>query len=323
MPFNLMSDDNKTIIFQSKYSRSFTRDELVAMNKLSLEEKIKITNDIVDEFYTVTNGLMYVSFSGGKDSTVMADIILKRYPDTPLVFCNTGLEYPEIVEFVKRRQNVVLLKPTKPFHKVLEEYGYPVISKEQSRYIEDVQNKRNNWERRLTGNSFAISKKWRYLIDAPFKISEKCCYYLKKTPMKKYEHETKRQPLIGVMFNDSNLRLKYMLEQGLIRINTRKQCTPLGFWSEQDILEYIATYNLDYASVYGELTKENGIYKLSGVQHTGCMFCMYGIHLEKGENKFQRMKKTHFKQWEFCIHKLGLGKILDYIGVDYGKDKFW
>ena len=50
MPFNLMSDDNKTIIFQSKYSRSFTRDELVAMNKLSLEEKIKITNDIVDEF---------------------------------------------------------------------------------------------------------------------------------------------------------------------------------------------------------------------------------------------------------------------------------
>jgi len=74
MSFNLMSDDNKTIIFQSKYSRNFTRDELVAMNKLSLEEKIKITNDIVDEFYTITNGLMYVSFSGGKDSTVMADI---------------------------------------------------------------------------------------------------------------------------------------------------------------------------------------------------------------------------------------------------------
>ena len=125
------------------------------------------------------------------------------------------------------------------------------------------------------------------------------------------------------MFNDSNLRLKYMLEQGLIRINTRKQCTPLGFWSEQDILEYIATYNIDYASVYGELTKENGIYKLSGVQHTGCMCCMVGVHLEKGENKFQRMKKTHPKQWEFCIHKLGLGEILDYIGVDYGKDKFW
>ena len=89
MPLDLMTTDDTTI-FQSKYSRSFTRDELVAMNKLSLEEKIKITNDIVDEFYTVTNGLMYVSFSGGKDSTVMADIILKRYPDTPLVFCNTG-----------------------------------------------------------------------------------------------------------------------------------------------------------------------------------------------------------------------------------------
>ena len=69
-------------IYSSKYSRSYTSDELVAMNKLSLEEKIKLTNDIIDEFYTVTNGLMYV-FSGGKDSTVMADTILKRHPDTP------------------------------------------------------------------------------------------------------------------------------------------------------------------------------------------------------------------------------------------------
>ena len=54
-----------------------------------------------------------------------------------------------------------------------------------------------------------------------------------------------------------------------------------------------------------------------GEKRTGCMFCMFGVHLEKGENRFQRMKKTHPKQYDYCINKLGCGEVLDFIGVEY------
>ncbi len=70
---------------------------------------------------------------------------------------------------------------------------------------------------------------------------------------------------------------------------------------------YINIKNLSYSKIYD-----------MGEENTGCMFCMYGVHKDK-ENKFQRMKRTHQKQWEYCMFKLGLANVLDYIGVDYGQ----
>ena len=82
-----------------------------------------------------------LSFSGGKDSTVLLFIIrdiLKK--DIPIVFCNTGVEYNKIVEFTNSKKNIIVFKPKLSFLKIIEKYGYPVISKEQSRYLEDVKN---------------------------------------------------------------------------------------------------------------------------------------------------------------------------------------
>lgn len=73
---------------------------------------------------------VYVSFSGGKDSTVLLDIARQLYPEIKAVFVDTGLEYPEIREFVKTFDNVDWLKPKKTFKQVINEYGYPIISKE-------------------------------------------------------------------------------------------------------------------------------------------------------------------------------------------------
>ena len=74
---------------------------------------------------------------------------------------------------------------------------------------------------------------------------------------------------------------------------------------------------IPYASVYGEIVEENGRLTTTGAKRTGCMFCMFGIHLEKPPNRFQRMALTHPKQYDFCIHKLGCGKVLDFLGVPY------
>lgn len=78
---------------------------------------------------------VYISFSGGKDSTVLLDIVRQDYPNVPAVFCDTGLEYPEIREFVKTIDNVTWIKPAMTFRQVIEKCGYLMISKEVSECV--------------------------------------------------------------------------------------------------------------------------------------------------------------------------------------------
>lgn len=108
------------------------------MQSWSLQRKIQVTQTRIIEWYQKNNGKVYVSFSGGKDSTVLLDLARRIYPDIPAVFIDTGLEYPELREFVKSISNVVWLKPDMNFRKVIETYGYPIISKNVSRAIHDV-----------------------------------------------------------------------------------------------------------------------------------------------------------------------------------------
>lgn len=113
-----------------------TIEDLKQMQALPLSLKIRLTQSRirtwVNEFGS--DGV-YVSFSGGKDSTVLLHIVRQMYPEVEAVFCDTGLEYPEIREFVKTFDNVTWLKPKMNFKKVIEIYGYPFISKEVSECV--------------------------------------------------------------------------------------------------------------------------------------------------------------------------------------------
>lgn len=104
-------------------------NELKLMQNYPLDIKIEKTKRRIQEWYEHYNGEVYVSFSGGADSTVLLDIVRKIYPDIPAVFVNTGLEYPEIVKFVKEFENVQILRPKMNFKQVINTYGYPVVSK--------------------------------------------------------------------------------------------------------------------------------------------------------------------------------------------------
>lgn len=294
----------------------YTKEDLKKMQSWSLERKIQVTQTRIIEWYQHWEGKVYVSFSGGKDSTVLLDLARRIYPDIEAVFVDTGLEYPEIREFVKTIDNVVWLKPKISFREVIKKYGYPVISKEQAGWIKDYQ-VGGTEKRRSRINK--VSKKWQFLKDAPFKISDECCNVLKKNPVKVYEKENKRYPFIGKLAEESYKRIQDYLKTGCNAFKAKRPVSnPLGFWTEQDILKYIKEFNIPYASVYGEILQdEKGKYYTTGEQRTGCMFCMFGIHLEKNPNCFQRMAVTHPKQYDYCINKLGCGKVLDYIGVDY------
>lgn len=107
-----------------------TKEELRALQALPLERKILITQTRLTEWYLKFNGQVYISFSGGKDSTVLLHIARQMFPDIEAVFCDTGLEYPEVRQFAKSFDNVTVIRPKMRFDEVIKKYGYPFIGKE-------------------------------------------------------------------------------------------------------------------------------------------------------------------------------------------------
>ena len=315
-------------------------------------------------------GWVYVSFSGGKDSTVLKHIVDSMYSDVPSLFVNTGLEYPEIQKFVKEiksgkydcfNSDIEIVRPEMRFDEVLKKYGYPAISKDISSCIywgkrgSPTRLKRLNGELMLkNGNpSMFNCSKWKFMLDAPFEVSNECCRIMKKNPSKKYEKNTMRKPILGLLAEESIKRKSAWMKTGCNAFNIdRPQSQPMAFWTEQDILHYIKKYDVPYCPVYGDIVlkppehadkdqiniidylgcyEEEDTLTTTGCDRTGCIFCMFGCHLEKEPNRFQRLKETHPRQYEYCINGgemvdgkwqpnkegLGLGRVLDFIGVQY------
>lgn len=270
------------------------------------------------------------------------------YDDVPSVFVDTGLEYPEIKAFVKEinegeyepnlKSNVEIIRPKMRFDEVIKTEGYTVISKEVSYkmhysikakeeenythpcYLQAIGQRMN---KDGTRSMYNIDK-YKYLLDAPFKIHSYCCEIMKKRPAKKYEKENSRKPFVGIMTTESASRKQAWIRTGCNAFESKRPISnPLSFWTEQDVYEYIILNNLPIAKVYGDVVKnDKDIYETTGVDRTGCMFCMFGAHLEKEPNRFQRMKETHPKQYEYCMKDvedggLGLRKVLEFIGVPY------
>lgn len=342
--------------------------DLKQMQSLPLEAKITMTKQRIRQWYDYWDGDVYVSFSGGKDSTVLKHIVdhTSGVYDVPAVFVNTGLEYPEIQRFVKDikagkypcfNPNVEIRRPEIRFDEVLKLYGYPVVSKRVSAYVSTAKRHPDSKRARLIRGEewtkFVTGGKWTYLIDSPFPISDQCCNVMKKKPAKKYAKETGRKPMTGQMACESTSRENLWMKNGCNGFDLKEPISnPMSFWTEQDVLHYLKKYDVPYASVYGDIQvkppegtdegqmnvidylgcyEPEDILETTGCKRTGCIFCMFGCHLEKAPNRFQMLKETHPRQYEYCIgggemvdgkwqpnkEGLGLGKVLDYIGVKY------
>ena len=116
-------------------SNQHTYEYLKEMQQWPLFKKIQVSKSRIMEFYNAFNGKVYVSFSGGKDSTVLLDLVRSIHGEVPAVFTNTGLEYAEIQRFVRNTDNSIILTPKMSFPQVITEYGYPLVSKEVSEAI--------------------------------------------------------------------------------------------------------------------------------------------------------------------------------------------
>ena len=342
----------------------FTREDLREFQAESLEQKIQRTLGKVSEWYSYWHGEVYVSFSGGKDSTVLADICAKWCRITGktlyLVFVNTGLEFPEIqkhvrffAEWLREKYQITveldIVRPEMRFDEVIRKYGYPVISK---RVGDTVSYARKNIrdgkmdtqrvrlllgnERRRDGNlSIFNAKKWKPLLYTDFEVSANCCNVMKKKPFKVYQKRTKRMPIVATMTVESPERENRWLKLGCNSFNSSTpMSTPMAFWTEQDVLQYIAKYDVPIASVYGNVVNIDNRYSTTGCDRTGCVFCGFGCHLEK-EPRFKRLKETHPRQYEYCIGGgeydengvwkpgaggLGMGHVFDELNAIYGEN---
>lgn len=156
---------------------------------------------------------------------------------------------------------------------------------------------------------------------------------MKEKPIISYEKATGKKPIIGIMASESKRRMTAWLKTGCNAFDSQNPVSkPMSFWTEQDVLRYLKEFNIPYASVYGDINQdENGKYYTTGCDRTGCMYCGFGCHLQKEPNRFQQLKEAHPRQYNYCINGgefvdgkwqpnkegLGLGYVLDYIGVKY------
>jgi 3'-phosphoadenosine 5'-phosphosulfate sulfotransferase (PAPS reductase)/FAD synthetase len=293
-----------------------TYEDLKQRQNWTLEQKIDHAVVVVSSFMDKVNGNLYASVSGGKDSGVMLDII-RRFVDktAPAVFCNTGNEYPEVVKFVRNTENLTVIRPNMNIRQIIEKYGFPLISKEQSRYINQAKHTKSQklLNTRLYGGKKGIGKiseRWKFLIQAPFDVSEKCCDYLKKKPFEKFHKQTGLYPVIGTMAGESRLRLQKWMRYGCNSFETSMIASyPLSIWTENDVWAYIRKFNLPYSPIYD-----------MGIKRTGCVFCGFGCYL-KNDRRFYFLKETKPKIYEYFMRLENNGvsykEALRYCGIEF------
>lgn len=168
-----------------------TREQLNERLSWSLDQKIDHTLVTIENALSYSDNNAYVSFSGGKDSTILLYLARRIKPDIKAVFFNTTNEFPEIYQFIKDSEGITTINPNTNLRKVIDKCGFPLVSKEQAQYIREVRSAKsqkaidkrmNGWVNTKTGEQTTlgkISNKWQHLINAPFDVSEKCCFYLK------------------------------------------------------------------------------------------------------------------------------------------------
>jgi 3'-phosphoadenosine 5'-phosphosulfate sulfotransferase (PAPS reductase)/FAD synthetase len=363
----------KCELFQDeKFNRN--RTALKRAQTLPLPEKLRIACERITEWYYFYKGQVYVSFSGGKDSTVLLHIVRKLFPDVEAVFVNTGLEYPEIQQFAKTFDNVTILRPKMRFDEVIKTYGYPLIGKSVANKVrlakQNIKDGKYSLRLRLLGvlpndidglekisnkdyekasiNSKFCSPKYKPLLDVDFEISEQCCDVMKKAPIYEFEKQTGKKGIVATMAQESDIREAAWTKNGCNAFKSKRpKSTPMAFWLNQDVLKYIKQNELKTSSVYGDIIcYKDGFeyyncffddcdYRTTGCDRTGCIFCAFGCHLEKSPTRFERLKITHPRQYEYCIgggeynengvwqpnkQGLGMGHVFDELNEIYGKD---
>lgn len=287
-----------------------TSNEFASMPKHVREfcEYIERKYDITIDLHTVRSEISFFDVLKTEGYPVASKKIARMIRDVREYFAEHNIKYSDIEQYLDQGENTAdyLRKMNFPATIVLRLSGY-------------------TRENHLC-KTWSIPKKWRFLIAAPFPISEHCCDILKKQPIKLVQKEVKANPIYGTLAEDSQMRKEAYLKTGCNAFKDgRGKSTPMGFWVRQDVLRYLHDYHIPIAPPYGEIiTLKDGRFEFSGEHNTGCKLCLFGCHLEHEPNRIQRLADIEPATYKFAMKDqvdggLGYRKVMEYMGIPYEK----
>lgn len=328
--------------------------EFRVKQQLPYELKVKHAEIRAKEFYRHPDiEACHVSV-GGLDSITLLCFLRSIGIDVPAVSVSS-LE-DKSIQRIHKQLGVIPLKPIKSKIEVLREFGWPVLSKEIAGKISLLQNpsEKNATVRHAiitgetgeyggfrTGTRMKMSQKWLELFGGyenenegvnykmpDFKVSDRCCYYLKEKPCDDYAKQNHSSPYLGLMASEGGRRQKALMMHGCNYISAgTKRSAPFAIFDRQDLLQLALDLHVPVPEIYGEIVRDSdGRLQTTKAQRTGCSMCGFGIHMEKRPHRFDFLWKSNPKEWEFWMTRAdkmpdgtpyGWGHILDYIGVGW------
>ena len=354
--------ETKELSFEEwRLEKSKKRAQFVAMQQLPYEVKIRRAEQRAYEFrdeIEKRGHACHVSI-GGLDSITLFLFLQKISIKAPGISVS-GLE-DKSIQRVHEQLGITKINSYKSKVEVLNSIGFPVISKKIAGRIDVLQHptEQNKTVRNaiITGqcgkqghyakfSRMQLPQKWLYLfagmanaeygtnyLEAPFKVSNKCCYYLKEKPCDDWAKKNNSYPYLGLMASEGGQREESLMEHGCNYYGkTVIRSAPFATFLRQDILQLAIDLKVPVPEIYGEIKrKSDGTLYTTKAQRTGCTMCGFGIHMEKRPHRFDRLKESNPKEWTFWMYncctdkvtgeKYGWGKVLNYIGVEW-ENKF-
>ena len=340
-----------------KAEKKRKRAQMTAMQALPYEVKVKRAEMRAREYIEKLDdmGLEAHVSVGGLDSIVLLVFLRKIGIDVPAISVSSLEDKSN--QKVHKALGVISLAPGKPKVQILQEYGFPVISKKIAGRIDILQHptEKNKTVRHaiITGECGAqghfaknsrmkLPQKWLELFAgyenenegvnyqiAPFLVSNKCCLYMKEMPCDRWAKEHKSRPFLGLMASEGGQREEALIEHGCNYFGKGTiRSAPFTPFLRQDLLQLALDLNAPVPEIYGKIVrKPDGTLYTTGAQRTGCSMCGFGIHLESRPHRFDRLRERNPKEWEFWMYrcctdpvtgeKYGWGRVLDYIGVPW------
>lgn len=350
-------DKRELSIEEWKAEKKKKKAWMTAMQALPFEVKVRRAELRAKEFIEELENMgmsAHVSV-GGLDSITLLLFLRKIGIDVPAISV-TYLE-DRSIQRVHRELGVIPIKPGKSKVQIINEFGFPVISKKIAGRIDTLQNptEKNKTVRHaiITGecgeqghfaknSRMRLPQKWLELFAgyenenegvnyriAPFKVSNKCCQFLKEEPCDKWAKEHHSAPYLGLMASEGGQREEALIDHGCNYFGkTVIRSAPFAPFLRQDLLRLALELNVPVPEIYGKIErKPDGTLYTTGAQRTGCSMCGFGIHMEKRPHRFDQLRDRNEKEWNFWMYKcctdpetgekFGWGRVLDYIGVDW------
>lgn len=266
-------------------------------NEFLLQDRIQKIKQVINK-YGEEN--FYISFSGGKDSTVLSALVDLALPGNkiPRVYANTGIELNMIRDFVfdmqKNDDRVVVIKPSVPIKPMLEKDGYPFKSKEHSEHVDSYQkgNKDGIWQKKyLSKQNYGCPEKLRYQFtdECKLRISDKCCDRLKKEPLHRWQKENKKPyGILGLMPDEGGRRTsaKCLAFKSGGKMNFQPLVPVTKEWENW----LIDTYSIRICDVYKPPYN---------FDRTGCKGCPFNLNLQKDLEILEAFFPNERKQCEY------------------------